>query len=152
MPLVPPLKPKASITSIVLIVYTETSLTPSKVLLRPLHHVLLVLGPLVEQEGDGGVRGWPWLSQNALWGVVTPALALYFRIWKWNFNPGMGMRGTGHPQVGGCDGGGGGQQPGWGGEGGLQALAAGKLAVWNQIQVSIRFGVFVQGGQEVRGA
>ena len=75
----------------------------------------------------------------------------HFRIWKWNFNPGMGMRGTGHPQVGGCDGGGGGQQPGWGGEGGLQALAAGKLAVWNQIQVSIRFGVVVQGGQEVRG-
>ena len=56
--------------------------------------------------------------------------------------------GKGLFQVGGgcCGGGGGGagQQAGW--EGG------GLLAGWDQVQVSMRFGVFVPGGQDIRGA
>ena len=66
MPLVPPFKPNTIITSIVLVIHTETSLTPSKPLLGPLDHVLLVLGPLFEQEEDGGEGWWSWLSYNAL--------------------------------------------------------------------------------------
>ena len=114
MPLVPP--QTQSRTSIVLIIYTKTSPTPSKSLLGPL--VLLVLGPLVEQEGDGGERWWSWLSQNALRGVLTLAATFSVRFGKGNVIPGMGMIERGFLQVGA------GLQAGRGG-GRLQALAAG---------------------------
>ena len=91
MPLVPPFEPNTIITSIVLVIHTEASLTPSKPLLGPLHHVLLVLGPLVEQEGDGGERWWSWLSHNALRGVLTFAATFSVRFGKGNIIPGMGM-------------------------------------------------------------
>ena len=60
----------------------------------------------------------------------------YSRDGKWLFQVGGGCGGGG--------GGGAGQQAWW--EGG------GLLAGWDQVQVSIRFGGFVQGGQDIRGA
>ena len=114
MPLVPPLKPNASITPVVLVIYTETPVTSSKFFLGPLHHVLLVLGPLVVQEGDGGEWGWSRLSCNALRGVLTPAATFHIRFREGNIVPGMEHGGHG---------GGGGQQAGQGG-GRKQTLAA----------------------------
>ena len=112
MPLIPPLKPNTGITPIVLIINTETTVTSSKVFLGPLHHVLLVLGPLVVQEGDGGEGGWSRLSYNALQGVLTAAATLYIRFIKGNIIPGMEALGRGALHVGG---GGGGQRAGQGG-------------------------------------
>ena len=66
MPLIPPLEPGTIVTSIVFIVYTKASLTAFKILLGPLHHVLVVLGCLVVQEGDGGEGGRSWLSNDTL--------------------------------------------------------------------------------------
>ena len=100
MPLVPPLKQKTSITSIVLIVYTETSLTPSKVLLGPLHHVLEVPGLLFVHHDDGGDRGWSWVSYDVLRGVLTVAAALNVRCEEWYIIPGLVKVGIGCSEAG----------------------------------------------------
>ena len=57
MPLIPPLEPNTIRASIVFIFNTKASLASHKLLPGPLHHVLVVLGFLVVQEGDGGERG-----------------------------------------------------------------------------------------------
>ena len=57
MPLIPPLEPNTIRASIVLIFNTKTSFASHKLFPGPLHHVLVVLGGLVVQEGDRGESG-----------------------------------------------------------------------------------------------
>ena len=54
---VPKFEPPAILASVILIINTEAFHTSTKLLLGPLHHVRVVLGVLVVEEGDGGERG-----------------------------------------------------------------------------------------------
>ena len=74
---VPEFKPLTILASIVLIFNAKTPPTSGKFLLRPLHHVRVVLGVLIVQEGEGGERGRKRFSDNALWGVGTNIRTLF---------------------------------------------------------------------------
>ena len=54
---VPEFEPPAILASVILVLNTKAFLTSCKLLLGPLHHVSVVLGVLVVEEGDGGERG-----------------------------------------------------------------------------------------------
>ena len=54
---VPEFEPPAILATVIFILNTKALRTSSKLLLGPLHHVHVILGVLVVEEGDGGERG-----------------------------------------------------------------------------------------------
>ena len=75
---IPKFKPATILASIVLIFNAKTPPTSGKFLLRPLHHVCVVLGLLVVKEGDGGERGRKRFSDDTLWGMSTYIRTLFY--------------------------------------------------------------------------
>ena len=53
-----------------------------ELLLSPQHHVLVILRALVVEEGYGGGRGRPWLSEDTLRLMFTPADTLVVRQYR----------------------------------------------------------------------
>ena len=100
MPLIPPLEPNTITASILSIVNTKASFTSGKLLLGPLHHVLEVPGLLFVHHGDGGDRGWSWVSYDVLRGVLTVAAALNVRCEEWYIIPGLVKVGIGCSEAG----------------------------------------------------
>ena len=68
---VPELEPATILASIVFIFNAKTPPASGKFLLRPLHHMCVVLGLLVVKEGDGGERRRKRFSDDTLWGMST---------------------------------------------------------------------------------
>ena len=79
MPLKPPLKPGALVTTIVLVVHAETLDTPCQIVHCFVHHVYVVLGHFMEDKG-GARRRWGIRLPNHTLNSMVTTIMLWFSL------------------------------------------------------------------------